>query len=91
MFFNNFRRWTMVPAHPGPGSAAEVEASQGLVLARGVFPLRKEFGHMRKIRDTQFGTPDLLWLGPQGAADRGRLRRFTAAPCPFGKHIVAHR
>ena len=38
----------------------------------------------------QSGTPDLLWLGPQGAADRGRLRRFTAAPCPFGKHIAVH-
>ena len=32
---------------------------------------------------------DHLWLEPQGAADRLRLRRITAAPCPFGSASVA--
>ena len=34
---------------------------------------------------------DHLWLEPQGAADRLRLRRITAAPCPFGSAYVAER
>ena len=30
-------------------------------------------------------------MNRQGAADRRRLRRITAAPCPFGSAYVAER
>ena len=39
-------------------------------------------------RISKFGTPDHPGLKPQGAADRQRLRRITAAPCLFGQAVV---
>ena len=42
-----------------------------------------------KPNPKKFSTPGTPAMNRQGAADRRRLRRITAAPCPFGSASVA--
>ena len=58
--------------------AGRAEAPGGVLLEKEPKPNPKKFS-----------TPGTPAMNRQGAADRRRLRRITAAPCPFGSAYVA--
>ena len=60
--------------------AGRAEAPGGVLLEKEPKPKPKGFS-----------TPGTPVMNQQGAADRRRLRRITAAPCPFGSAYVAER
>ena len=55
----------------------------------GRSPRGSSFGKEPKPKPRGSSTPGTPVMNQQGAADRRRLRRITAAPCPFGSAYVA--
>ena len=75
--------WSVLGRKLGNGSpfgwpAGRAEAPGGVLLEKNQHPNRK--------KSSAPGTPA---MNQQGAADRRRLRRITAAPCLFGNADVA--
>ena len=64
--------------HPYGWPAGRAEAPGGVLLEKEPKPNPKKSS-----------TPGTPAMNRQGAADRRRLRRITAAPCPFGSASVA--
>ena len=72
------------------GFVADVEvvcAAFRVAGALGRSPMGSFFGKEPKPNRKKFSTPGTPVINQQGAADRRRLRRITAAPCLFGKRL----
>ena len=79
----------MEPSWAGNWGIEVLGILHGTLAGRAEAHWESSFGKEPKPKPRGFSTPGTPVMNQQGAADRRRLRRITAAPCLFGSADVA--